>query len=136
MFAKATAKHLEKYPRFNKFLLLRTDSLNSFDSDNLCNVSIPVAIDSLSNSSTVSYKTSKRSTSSTHKNSVSSRRATQKPIAVIPALSVSDPRDSTSTLPKADSTPPLQSIYDSISTYRISEIALGANHFRVQSRIN
>lgn len=50
MFAKAMAKYLKKYPCYNKFSLLRIDSLDSFDMDNLCNtpVSVPIAIGSSS----------------------------------------------------------------------------------------
>lgn len=43
--------------------------------------------------------------------------------------------DLTPTLPKADLTPPLTSIYDSVSAYHISEIALSANYFRIQTQI-
>lgn len=39
-------------------------------------------------------------------------------------------------LPKVDSTPPLSSIYNSVSVCRISEIVPGTNHFRIQTRIN
>lgn len=139
MFAKAVAKHLEKYPCFNKFLLLCTDSLDNFDSDTSCNVPIPIAIDSSNNPSTVSYKTSTGSTiltSSTRKDSVSSRHTVQKPALVAPVSSVPVSRDSTSTMPRVNSTPPLPTIYGSVSVCRISEIAPGANHFRIQTQIN
>lgn len=146
MFAKAVAKHLEKYPGFNRFSLLRTDSLNSFDPDkSFTNVSLPVPVsvsvsaDSSSSLSSVPYKTSNGSTvptSRARKDSVLFRHAAQKPVAVAPVPPVPVSRDSTSTLPRADSTPPLPSIYDSVSACRISEIVPGANHFRIQIQIN
>lgn len=145
MFAKAIAKHLEKYPCFNRFSLLHTDSLDRFDSDNFTNISLPVPIsvsvsaDSSSSLSSVLYKTSNGSTIPTtraHKDSVLFCHAMQKPVTVIPVSPVSVSWDSTSMLPKADSTPPLLSIYNSVSACRISEIALGTNHFKIQIRIN
>lgn len=80
MFAKAAAKHLERYPRFNKFSLLRIDDLNSFDSDNTPSVpvSIPISANSPSSLSSVPYKTSNESivpTSRAYKDSVSFCRA-------------------------------------------------------------
>lgn len=137
MFAKAAAKHPEKYPRFNKFSLLRTDSLDRFDSDDLFSVPVSAPETTASSpTSIVSYKTSNGSTiptSSTRKDSVSSHCAAQKPAVVIP---VSVSRGSTPTLPRVDSTLPLHTIYDSVSACRISEIVPGANHFRVQSQVN
>lgn len=59
MFAKAAVKHPEKYPCFNKFSLLRTDSLNSFDS---CSTPVSVSINALSSLSSISYKTPNEST--------------------------------------------------------------------------
>lgn len=140
MFAKAAAKHLEKYPYFNKFSFLCMDSLDKFDSDS--SLSVPVSVPKTATSSpisTVSYKTSNRSTiliSSTRKDSVSSRRATQKPAPVAPVSSVSVSRGSTPMLHRVDSTLPLHTIYDSVSTCQISEIALRANYFRVQSQVS
>lgn len=141
MFAKVAIKHPEKYPRFNKFSLLHTDSLDSFDTDNSCNtpISVPVAVDSSGSLSSISYKTSNGSTISTSrtcKNSISSRSTMQKLAVVTPVLPISVLRDSTPILPRADSTPLSLSIYDSVSACYISEIAPGANHFRIQIYIN
>lgn len=139
MFAKAAAKHPEKYPRFNKFSLLRTDSLDKFDSDITNSIPVPVPVDASSSTSSISYKTPNGSTIPTkksRKDSVSSRCAAQKPVAVAPVSPVSVLRDSTPTMPRADSTPPLPSIYNSVSACRISEIAPSANHFRIQTQIN
>lgn len=96
MFAKAAAKHPEKYPRFNRFSFLRTDSLNSLDSDNSANVSVPISLstNSLSSLSSIPCKTHKRSTVSTsraRKDSVSSCSAAQKPAVAIPISPVSVP---------------------------------------------
>lgn len=78
MFAKAAAKHPEKYPHFNKFSLLRTDDLNSYDLD--ISSSVPVSVSMTANSpsslSSILYKTFNRSTvptSRTRKDSVLSR---------------------------------------------------------------
>lgn len=142
MFAKAAAKHLEKYPGFNRFSLLRMDSLDSFNSDNSStNVSLPVTVSTnLSSSlSSVLYKTSNRSTiptSRARKDSVLFRHAAQKPAIVAPVSPVLVSWHSTPTLPRVDSTPPLPSIYDSVSACRISEVAPGANYFRIQIQIN
>lgn len=141
MFAKAAAKHPEKYPCFNKFSLLRMDSLNKFDSDIPSSIPVPVSssADSSSSLSSIPCKTPKRSTVSTsraRKDSVSSYSAAQKLAAISSILPVSVPWDSTPTLPRVDSTLPLPTIYDSVSACHISEIVPGANHFRIQTQIN
>lgn len=139
MFAKAAAKHQEKYPRFNKFSLLCTDSLDKFNLDILTSIPVLVSVDTSSSTSSISYKTPNRSTIPTKnscKNSVLFHCAMQKPAVIALVSPISVLQDSTPTLPKVDSTPSLLSIYNSVSACHISEIVPGANHFRIQIQIN
>lgn len=62
IFAKAVAKHPEKYLHFNRFSLLRTDSLDRFNSDLSFSIPVSVPVDAISITSNVSYKTSNGST--------------------------------------------------------------------------
>lgn len=128
MLAKAAAKHPEKYPGFNRFALLSVDNINDSDS-------IPVPVSTLLQESRgpVSAPVPRKPTPKKARFGQDLPRNTA-PSPV--ATSVPLPRDSTPTLPRADSTPPLPTMYDSVSACRISEISPGANHFRIQTQLN
>lgn len=92
--AKAAAKHPEKYPHFNKFTLLHTDSLDRFNLNISNSIHVSVSVNTLSSTSSISYKTPNRSTiptKNTCKDSVSFRHAMQKLAVIAPVSPVPVP---------------------------------------------